>query len=110
MEIHIWMTMVRAMGEAEFNETIRNMIVETMWSDVTYRAKKFSPNNSKLIMKQIEEMSGQFQYAILSYDEGLMTDDKRLAGAVWERFFERNCDDYELIELMVKYIRMNVSG
>lgn len=107
-ELHIWMLAVRAMADREFGEVIRNTIIEAMWIDANYRAKKLSPSRLSVIKKQIEEISGQFQYAMLVYDEGLMTDDMRLASAIWERYFERKSDNFDQIELLVKYIRMNV--
>lgn len=108
-EIHVWMLMVRAMGERDHGQLIRNNIVESLWSDALERSKAMAPDDSRLIKKQISELSGQFQYAIVSYDEGLTKDDKQLASALWKRFFNSNCDNYEHIELMVNYIRRNVS-
>ena len=35
-----------------------------------------------------------------------MSNDRVLAGALWRRFFEMNCDDYEKIEKLVKYVRL----
>lgn len=108
-EIHVWMLMVRGMAEREHGMIIRNGIVAAMWTDSLERAKSMAPGSFGLIKKQIKEISGQFHYAIISYDEGLTTDDKQLASALWKRFFESNSDDYEQIELLVKYIRYNVS-
>lgn len=101
--------MVRAMAERDHGVLIRNNMVETLWSDAMVRTKSLAPGESRQVKKQIKELSGQFQYAIISYDEGLTKDDKQLASALWKRFFSSNCDNYEHIELMVKYIRYNVS-
>lgn len=108
-EIHVWMLMVRAMAEREHGQIIRNGIVAALWTDALERSKSLAPGSMRLIKKQIEELSEQFQYAIVSYDEGLTKDDKQLASALWKRFFQSNCDDYEHIELLIKYIRYNVS-
>lgn len=108
-EIHVWMLMVRAMSERQHAEIIRNTLVESLWADVMIRTKELAPDDSRTVKKQIIELSGQFQYAIISYDEGLTKDDKQMASALWKRFFNSNCDNYEHIELMVKYIRYNVS-
>lgn len=108
-EIHVWMLMVRAMAEREHGQIIRNGIVAALWTDALERSKSLAPGSMRLIKKQIEELSEQFQYAIVSYDEGLTKDDKQLASALWKRFFESNCDNYEHIELLIKYIRYNVS-
>lgn len=37
-----------------------------------------------------------------------MSDDRVLAAALWRRFFEMNCDDYENIERLVKYVRKQI--
>lgn len=108
-ELHVWMLMVRAMGERQNNTLIRNNIVESLWQDVTVRANALAPDDGRTVKKQIEELTGQLQYAIILYDEGLTKDDKQLASALWTRLFNSNCDNYEHIELMVKYIRYNVS-
>lgn len=37
-----------------------------------------------------------------------MSDDKVLAGALWRRFFEKHCDNYESLENLVQYVRKQV--
>ena len=49
-----------------------------------------------------------FRPALTGYDEGLLAGDAVLAGALWRRFFQKNCLDAEQIELMIKYIRLQV--
>lgn len=106
-EIHVWMLMVRAMAELEIGQEIRNEISGALWYDVLTRTKGMG--SASIVKKQVVVLSQQFQYAIVAYDEGLTTDDKQLASALWTRFFELNCDNYENIELLIKYIRYNVS-
>ncbi|XP_031621125.1 ubiquinol-cytochrome-c reductase complex assembly factor 1 [Contarinia nasturtii] len=108
-EIHVWILMVRAMAENENGKAIRDSIVEAMWTDSMQRATSMAPGSASLIKKQLLILSDQFQYAIVAYDEGLATDDQQLASAIWVRFFESNCDNYEHIELLIKYIRYNVA-
>lgn len=111
-ELHIWMLMVRAMAEgAEKGQDgmfMRNCIVEAMWSDVNKRAKKLNAANSSELRRQVLILSEQFQAALITYDEGLLLDDKVLAAALWRRFFEMNCDNYVHIEILVKYVRQQV--
>lgn len=105
--------MVRAMAEGsekgEDGKFMRNCIVEAMWGDVSKRAKKLSSGNPSEMRKQIQIMSEQFQAALINYDEGIMSDDRVLAGALWRRFFEMKCDNYEHLETMVRYVRKQVS-
>lgn len=101
--------MVRAMASEKNGQFIRNNIVEAMWSDIQLRTKKLGQSNRGLVRKQINELADQFEYTLIAYDEGLSANDKQLASALWKQFFNSNCDDYEKIELLVKYVRANVS-
>lgn len=59
--------------------------------------------------KQIKELSEQFNAALIGYDEGIQSDDKVLAGALWRRFFCSECNNPEHVETLVIYIRKQVS-
>lgn len=108
-EIHVWMLMVRAMAEPEHGVIVRNNIVEAMWRDVEQRSKQLGDGNRRLVRNQITELADQFEYALIAYDEGLTSDDKQLASAIWKQYFSSECDDYVELESMVKYVRANVS-
>lgn len=58
---------------------------------------------------QLSDVSEQFQAALLTYDEGLLRDDKVLASALWRRFFSKECYDAIQLEHMVCYVRKQVS-
>ncbi|KAI9587079.1 ubiquinol-cytochrome-c reductase complex assembly factor 1 [Glossina fuscipes] len=111
-ELHVWMLLLRAMAEGsesgEDGRFMRNCIVEAMWGDVNTRAKKLGSISSSRIRQQIEELSEQFQAALIAYDEGIMSEDRVLATALWRRFFVMNCEDYNKIERLVKYVRIQV--
>lgn len=42
--------------------------------------------------------------------QGLMDADRVLAGALWRGVFEGQCDDIEKLELLVQYVRKQVSS
>lgn len=111
-ELHVWMIMLRAMAEGsekgQDGRILRNNIVEAMWADVNTRAKKLGAHNPSGTRMQIEMLSEQFQAALIAYDEGVMSDDKVLAAALWRRFFERDCRDYTKLEKLVLYVRKHV--
>lgn len=111
-ELHVWMLLVRAMAEGsetgEDGRFMRNCIVEAMWADVNSRAKKLGSQNPSGVRGQIQTLSQQFQAALITYDEGIANDDIVLAGAIWRRFFEMDCDDYEQLEQMVQYVRKQI--
>lgn len=51
------------------------------------------------------ELSYQFNAAIIGYDEGIMSDDKLLASALWRRFFVYECNNPEHLEKLLIYVR-----
>ncbi|XP_058066640.1 ubiquinol-cytochrome-c reductase complex assembly factor 1 [Anopheles bellator] len=108
-ELHVWMLLVRSMAEGAekgaAGRFLRNCIVETMWNDVTTRAKQLTMDNPSVVRPQIQQLSEQFQAALISYDEGLSYDDKALAAALWRRFLGGRCEDYQRLELLVEYVR-----
>ncbi|XP_016933384.2 ubiquinol-cytochrome-c reductase complex assembly factor 1 [Drosophila suzukii] len=112
-ELHVWLLLMRSMAEGsetgEDGRFLRNCIVEAMWGDVNTRAKKLGAHNPSRTRQQIETLSEQFQAALIAYDEGIMSDDRVLACALWRRFFEMNCDDYAQIERLVKYVRQQAA-
>lgn len=103
------MLLTRVMNEGPESEQdgrfLRNCIVETLWADVQTRAKKLNSDNPSASRAQIAILSEQFQASLIIYDEGLMSDDKVLANALWRRFFDMKCDDYSKLEKLVKYVR-----
>ncbi|KAH8379378.1 hypothetical protein KR009_004517 [Drosophila setifemur] len=112
-ELHVWLLLMRSMAEGsetgEDGRFLRNCIVEAMWGDVNTRAKKLGAHNPSRTRQQIETLSEQFQAALIAYDEGIMSDDRVLACALWRRFFEMNCEDYAQIERLVKYVRQQAA-
>lgn len=48
--------------------------------------------------------------AIIAYDEGLMNGDRELAAALWRTFFMKKCTDYRKLEVLVHYVRVQVSA
>lgn len=101
--------MTRLMGEGsesgEDGRFLRNCIVESMWTDVQTRAKKLSLDNPSASRAQVQILSEQFQATLINYDEGMTSDDKYLANALWRRFFDMQCEDFTKLEKLVKYVR-----
>lgn len=107
-ELHVWMLMVRYMAEGKYGQIARNALVEMMWDDVNTRSKLLGRIAPSVRRKQILELSHQFNAAIISYDEGIMSDDKVLAGALWGRFFKLECNNPEAVEKLILYVRKQV--
>lgn len=107
MELHAWMVMVRLSTEGDEGNAVRQSVLKAMWADVESRSKKIGsdPTERKKGVKQLADM---FIAGIFAYDEGLLSDDKTLAAAVWRIIFNMKDVDPEKIELMVHYIRKQV--
>lgn len=64
--------------------------------------------NPVIVRTQINELSEQFQAALIAYDEGLQSNDLVLAGALWRRLYQQKEVDPEHLDLLVKYIRKQI--
>lgn len=107
-ELHIWLLSTRCMSEGEDGRMVRNRLIEAMWTDVDQRVKKLGVGKTPLIRQQVKELSEQFKAALVSYDEGLLTDDVTLAGALWRRLYQMQDVDLEHLEILVRYIRRQI--
>lgn len=45
---------------------------------------------------------------MIGYDEGILSEDKVLAGALWRRFFCLECNNPEHLEKLLIYVRKQV--
>ncbi|XP_046420949.1 ubiquinol-cytochrome-c reductase complex assembly factor 1 isoform X1 [Neodiprion virginianus] len=108
-ELHVWMLMTRAMAENEHGRIARNSVVEAMWGDANCRAKELWSENPSGVRMHLHELSEQFNCAIIGYDEGVNGDDKVLAGAIWRRIFQLECNDPVLLEKLLVYIRKQMT-
>lgn len=108
-ELHCWLLLTRVMNEGsesgQDGRFLRNCIIESMWTDVQKRAKKLGADNPSASRRQVAILGEQFQATLINYDEGIMSDDKILASALWRRFFEMKVEDYSKLEKLVKYVR-----
>lgn len=107
-ELHVWMVLTRVMAhnnDEEQGRILRNVIVEALWTDTNARSKALMADNPAALRSQLQELSQQFQMALIIYDDGLAGNDKELASALWERFFAKKCHDYGHLEDLVKHVR-----
>ncbi|KAH0567986.1 ubiquinol-cytochrome-c reductase complex assembly factor 1 [Cotesia glomerata] len=108
-ELHVWMLMVRLMAIGDEGMAIRYHLIAALWQDTDVRKKQLGNIKDSAVRHHIQEMGYQFNAAILGYDEGLLSDDHVLAGAIWRRIFCMECNSPERIEKLVRYIRKNIS-
>jgi len=107
-ELHIWMISARAMAEGDQGKLLRNSLVEALWADVARRVKKLGAANPSATRAQVQELSEQLQAALISYDEGLQSDDVVLASALWRRVYQMEFAYPQHLEELVSYIRKHI--
>uniref|UniRef100_A0AAX7UGA5 Ubiquinol-cytochrome c chaperone domain-containing protein n=1 Tax=Astatotilapia calliptera TaxID=8154 RepID=A0AAX7UGA5_ASTCA len=107
-QLHVWMCLVRMRQEGREGKYMCRYIVHSMWEDVEQRSKIMGIDaiHRKEAMKAMTET---FYAAIFGYDEGILSDDCVLAAALWRNLFNRQCEDPGQLELMVEYVRKQVS-
>lgn len=108
-ELHTWMVMVKLMEGDKEGRIVRNAVVEALWQDSNTRAKQLGADNPSAVRLQLMDLSEQFQGALIIYDDGLQSDDKVLASSIWERLFDKQCNDYKNLEEVVSLVRRRVS-
>ncbi|CAG0885197.1 unnamed protein product [Darwinula stevensoni] len=103
-ELHVWMMMVRVMREEKHGRYLRNCMSEILWQDIEARIKALGDTSSRVIRTNLSEIHEQFQAALFNYDEGVLSSDCVLAGALWRRILSRQVDAKNM-EAMVHYVR-----
>lgn len=105
-ELHIWMCMVRLAREGKEGMFVRNKLMQFMWLDVDKRTRKLGDGTSFTSRREgILNIGAHFKATLFAYDEGLLSDDTVLAGALWRNFFEMDCKDVTHLENLVHYVR-----
>ncbi|XP_033096545.1 ubiquinol-cytochrome-c reductase complex assembly factor 1-like [Anneissia japonica] len=106
-QLHVWMCMLRLRHEGREGKYMTHYLILSMWTDVTERARVMDIPSSK-IREATSKMVEQFHGVLLAYDEGILSDDHVLAGALWRNLFLQRCDDPEVLADMVEYVRIQV--
>ena len=104
LELHVWLLLVRLSQEGDDGKLVTKHFVESMWKDVEKRSKqiKSSPSQRK---RGLAQLYAELQTAICAYDEGMLSDDMVLAGAIWRSFFQSEIVTPKQLETLVCYIR-----
>lgn len=105
VQLHVWMCQTRSMMEGTEGRKLRNEILERMWQDMDTRLQKMEIYAYSRRKKILDDLLFHHQAAILSYDEGLLSDDKTLANALWRTLFAKEEVDPSILEDSVRYVR-----
>merc|ERR1712212_1433726 len=123
--LQVWLVSVRLGNEGEDGKRIRDIIITFMWEDLEGRLSRYG-KFGRVKKASLRLFSDMLSSCFVSYDEGLLDNDKVLAGAVWNNLIrldkegvsyldEPETNDYDLIsdykgdpralESLVAYIR-----
>nr|XP_033770435.1 ubiquinol-cytochrome-c reductase complex assembly factor 1 isoform X1 [Geotrypetes seraphini] len=103
-QLHVWMCLVRLKQEGRAGKYMCRYVVYVMWEDVTQRGKVMGID-SVALKNSMRVMMENFYAAVFGYDEGILSDDRVLAGALWRNLFNKQCEDPRHLEFMVEYVR-----
>lgn len=109
IQLHVWMCQVRSMAEGPEGRMLRNEIIERMWQDMDVRLSKIEVYSSSKRKSLLTDLLYHHQGAIFSYDEGMLTDDKTLANAIWRTLYSKETVEPQILEMAVKYVRTQLS-
>jgi hypothetical protein len=108
--LHVWMLSVALMHHGRSGAYVKKFLLSNMWKDIEIRAKKLKVSmTTKNKLKTYTHLNDTFRAFLLGFDEGLLSDDTRLAGAIWRHLLEmKELEDYAVIGVMCDYIRKNI--
>lgn len=105
VQLHVWMCQARSMLEGPEGRLLRNELLARMWQDIDLRLQNYEIYNFKERIAIMNDLLYHNQAAILSYDEGLLADDKTLANALWRTLYAKSDVEAATLEYAVKYVR-----
>jgi len=115
--LHVWFVLLRLRqepdAESEGFENFRDAFLDVLWMDAKKRLELISKHNIYMTRGTIkDEMARYYAYlttSMIELDEGIMSDDKVLAGALWRLFYKtQQVDDVVALNRLVRYVRAQV--
>lgn len=106
--LHYWIlsTRMRALP-FKYGRNYQQKLVDRLFRDMELRmAEELGINSNRLITGYLKDYHSQMIGCVLSYDEGLMTDDITFAAALWRNVFNGNPNvDMRHVEALLGYVR-----
>lgn len=109
--LHYWILSVRMRAlPFKYGRNYQQKLVDRIFRDMELRmAEELGISSNRIIEKYLKEFHTQMLGSVLSYDEGLMTDDITLAAAIWRNVFNGDPNvDMRHLEAVVGYVRSNL--
>lgn len=109
--LHYWILSVRMRAMPfQYGRNYQQKLVDRIFRDMELRMSgELGISSNRIIETYLKDYHTQLLGCVLSYDEGLMTDDITLAAAIWRNIFNGNPNaDMRHIESMVGYVRQQL--
>lgn len=109
--LHYWILSVRMRAMPfKYGRNYQQKLVDRIFSDMELRMSgELGISSNRIIENYLKDYHTQLLGCVLAYDEGLMTDDITLAGAIWRNVFNGNPNaDMRHIESLVGYVRQQL--
>ncbi|CAG9533668.1 unnamed protein product [Cercopithifilaria johnstoni] len=107
--MHTWMLLVRLQSvlEAAAFTRIRNSVIEIMFGDIDNRLRVVSEELDEMLYhkKDKRRMAGLYLQTFFEYDEGFLSDDTALAGALWRNLYMQRSIDPIHLNRAAYYVR-----
>lgn len=106
--LHYWILSVRMRAMPfKYGRNYQQKLVDRIFRDMELRMSgEMGIASNRIIENYLKDFHSQLIGLIASYDEGLMTDDITLAGAIWRNIFNGQANaDVRHIEALVGYVR-----
>ncbi|CAH2351295.1 protein Cbp3p, mitochondrial [[Candida] railenensis] len=109
--LHYWILSVRMRAlPFKYYRAYQQKLVDRFFRDMELRmSEEMGISSNRIIEGYLKEFNTQLLGSVLSYDEGLMTDDITLAAALWRNIFNGNPNaDMRHIEALLGHVRQQL--
>ncbi|VDK55837.1 unnamed protein product [Anisakis simplex] len=111
--MHIWMVLMRLHVSLEVHSYIRlqRSLLAVMWMDVDKRLEVIGKEIKQSLTSygDMKHMHGLHLQTLLEYDEGYLSDDTVLAGAIWRCLYLQRSYDPIYVNRVILYIRSTMA-
>lgn len=109
--LHYWILSVRMRAMPfQYGKNYQQKLVDRIFKDMETRMSiELGISSNRIIEGYLKDYHTQLLGLVLSYDEGLVTDDSTLAAALWRNVFSGNNNvDVRHVEALVGYVRQQL--
>jgi hypothetical protein len=109
--VHLWMVLVRLRKiEERSMRNVPQMVFDHFWRDTETECLEQGRISSPFVLsKHMRYIEKQYYGCVISYDEGLVVDDAKLAEAFWRNIYHMQAVDARRLNEIVAYVRRELA-